>query len=221
MNLPVGGETLFLYQLYYPLHRSLNILKWFFLTLIFWLVLAMLLVYVKPSYGNWVFFTALAVWIAGWLYTFEKAKHKSWFFLALVIPVFFIYFALQLTFVQNLIVTTVSEKLSDNLKSKVSIHHIEYSFFDKMDLKGLLVEDRQKDTLLYAGSAKVNITDWFFIKNKATLKYVSLSDAVVNMKRTDSVWNYQFLVDYFSSPKKSTAKKGGIEFDIKIKNQSD
>ncbi len=175
----------------------------------------MLLIYVKPSYGNWVFFIALAGWLAGWFYTFEKAKHKSWFVLALVIPVLFIWFALQLTFVQNLIVSTVSDKLSDNLKAKVHIHHIEYSFFDKMNLKGLLIEDRQKDTLLYAGSAKVNITDWFFIKTKATLKYVSLTDAVVNMQRTDSVWNYQFLIDYFSSPKKSPSKKGGIEFDIK------
>ena len=175
----------------------------------------MLLIYVKPSYGNWIFFIALAGWLAGWLYTFEKAKHKSWFVLSLVIPVLFIWFTLQLSFVQNWIVSTVSEKLSDNLKARVRIHHIEYSFFDKMDLKGLLVEDRQKDTLLYAGSAKVNITDWFFIKTKATLKYVSLTDAVVNMQRTDSVWNYQFLIDYFSSQKKSTTKKGGIEFDIK------
>jgi hypothetical protein len=179
-------------------------------------VLAILLIYVKPAYGSWVFFIALAGWIAGWLYTFEKAKHKSWFFLALILPVLFIWFTLQLTFVQNWIASTVSDKLSDNLKAKVSIQHIKYSFFDKMDLKGLLIEDRQKDTLLYAGSAKVNITDWFFLKTKATLKYVSLTDAVVNMQRTDSVWNYQFLIDYFSSPKKTTAKKSTIEFDIKI-----
>ena len=176
----------------------------------------MLLVYVKPSYGNLIFFIALAGWLAGWFYTFEKAKHKSWFVLALVIPVLFIWFALQLTFVQNSIVSTVSEKLSYNLKAKVSIQHIDYSFFDKLNLKGLLIEDRRKDTLLFAGNAKVNITDWFFVKNKATLKYVSLTDAVINMQRTDSVWNYQFLVDYFSSPKTSTTKKGGIEFDVKI-----
>ncbi len=98
----------------------------------------------------------------------------------------------------------------------MSIRHIDYSFFDKMDLRGLVVEDRQHDTLLFAGSAKVNITDWFFLKNKATIKYLSLTNAEVNMKRTDSVWNYQFLVDYFSSPKKKNNKKGGIEFDLKI-----
>lgn len=177
---------------------------------------ALLVVYVKPTFGNWVFYIALAGWIAGWIYTFEKAKHKTWFFLSFILTVLLLWFTLQLTVVQNLIVSTVSEKLSNSLKANVSIQHIEYSFFDKMDLKGLLVEDRHKDTLLFAGSAKVNITDWFFVKSKATLKYMSLSNAVVNMQRTDSVWNYQFLIDYFSSPTKSTGKKAPIEFDIKI-----
>ncbi len=76
------------------------------------------------------------------------------------------------------------------------------------------MEDRTKDTLLYAGTAKVNITDWFFLKDQATLSYIGLDDAVINLNRTDSVWNYQFLVDYFISPKKKTGKKG-IEFDLK------
>ena len=176
----------------------------------------MLLVYIKPVYGNWAFGFTIAAWLGLWFYTFEKARHKTWFFLWLLGMVMFIWFTLQLTFVQNTIVSAVSEKLSDNLKAKVRIQRIDYSFFDKMDLRGLLVEDRQKDTLLYAGSAKINITDWFFLKNKATLQYVSLTNTVVNMQRTDSVWNYQFLLDYFASPKKSSTKKGGIEFDIKI-----
>jgi len=86
-----------------------------------------------------------------------------------------------------------------------------------MSLQGVLIEDQKKDTLLFAGTAKVNITDWFFFKDNATLKYVGLTDAVVNINRTDSVWNYQFLVDYFSVPKKDTSSKNNnIEFDLKI-----
>jgi len=168
----------------------------------------MLITYIKPQYGSLVFYLALAGWIVGWFYTFKQGRHKTWFFLSFLILLTFLYSALHITLVQNWIVSTVSSKLSDNLKAKVRIQRIDYSFFDKLDLKGLLVEDRQKDTLLYAGSAKVNITDWFFLRNKATLKYVSLTNATVNMQRTDSVWNYQFLVDYFSSPKKDTLKKG-------------
>jgi translocation-and-assembly-module (TAM) inner membrane subunit TamB-like protein len=84
-----------------------------------------------------------------------------------------------------------------------------------MELNGLLVEDHNNDTLLYAGDADVEITDWFFLKDKATIKHLALNDAVINMKRTDSVWNYQFMIDYFSTPKKDTIQKTGLQLDIK------
>ena len=38
----------------------------------------------------------------------------------------------------------------------------------------------------------------------------------MNINRTDSVWNYQFLIDYFSTPKKKSSSKGGIEFDLQV-----
>lgn len=76
-----------------------------------------------------------------------------------------------------------------------------------MNLDGLMVEDRAKDTLLYAGTARLNITDWFFLKEKAVIKYVGLDNSVVNMNRKDSVWNYQFLIDYFISPQKNSSSE--------------
>ena len=103
--------------------------------------------------------------------------------------------------------------MSEKLHTKVSVRHVDFSLFDNMLIEGMLVEDLNKDTLLYAGTAKVNITDWFFLKDKATLHYVGLNDAVINIRRIDSVWNYQFLADYFSSPAKDTAKNG-LQFDF-------
>ena len=204
-------------QLNITLRKSLNILKWFSLTLIFWLVLAILIIYVYPDSPIWVFLIAVAAWLAGWLFVFKKGKQKTWFFLSLILFVLFTWGILQVPPVQNFIVSRVATAFSDKLHAKVSIQYINYRFFDKMEMKGVLVEDQNKDTLLFAGNARVNITDWFFLKNKATLKYVALDDAVVNMQRTDSVWNYQFLVDYFGGSKDSSAKKkGGIEFDIKV-----
>ena len=78
-----------------------------------------------------------------------------------------------------------------------------------MHLQGLLIEDRQKDTLLYAGEASVRITDWFFIKKNIVLKYIGLKNAVIKMQRNTPVWNHQFLIDYFSSPSSSGKKSGG------------
>ena len=100
-------------------------------------------------------------------------------------------------------VINVTNKLSKELHTKISIKHVDFEFFDKLDLKGLYIEDQRKDTLLYAGSASIKITDWFFLKDKVTLHYVELEDAQVNLNRTDTAWNYQFLVDYFSGSKKA------------------
>jgi hypothetical protein len=83
-----------------------------------------------------------------------------------------------------------------------------------MLLEGTLIEDRKKDTLLYAGELKVNITDWFFLKDKIELEYIGLQDATVFMHREDSTWNYQFLIDYFSGPP-SVKKKKKIQLDLK------
>ncbi|MEN9569244.1 MAG: hypothetical protein RL172_475, partial [Bacteroidota bacterium] len=126
-----------------------------------------------------------------------------------------LYAALHLTVVQNWLVSAVASNLSKKLNTSISIQHIDYSFFSKMDMKGLLVLDRKKDTLLFAGSARVNISDWFFLKDKPVLQYVELSDVVANVHRSDSVWNYQFLIDFFSSPKKAPSQSGGLAIDLK------
>ena len=88
------------------------------------------------------------------------------------------------------------------------------SLFDKMDLNNTLILDQHKDTLLKAGSLKLRITDWFFLKQNIELKYIGLEDAVINQQRTDSVWNYQFLIDHFTKPQKS--KKHSKKIILKI-----
>ena len=117
---------------------------------------------------------------------------------------------------QNWIINKVTVKLSNDLHAKVSIRHVEFGLFNKMLLEGTLVLDKKNDTLLYAETAKVNITDWFFLKDNIKLKYVALDDAIINLNRKDSTWNYQFLVDYFSNPKKKTdTSKNVIKLDLK------
>ncbi|MGI8597892.1 MAG: translocation/assembly module TamB domain-containing protein, partial [Chitinophagaceae bacterium] len=103
--------------------------------------------------------------------------------------------------------------MSRDLRSRIQIDHVQIGFFNRMNLEGVLVEDQKKDTLLYAGTLQVRITDWFFLKPKAELKYIGLEDAIIKFNRTDSVWNYQFLSDYFASSEQK--KDAGIEFDLK------
>ena len=85
-----------------------------------------------------------------------------------------------------------------------------------MQIEGTLILDQHHDTLLYAKAVNVNITDWFFFKENIVLKYIGLDDAIIKLKRTNAVWNYQFLMDYFSSPdKKTDTSKNVIQLDLK------
>ncbi len=114
---------------------------------------------------------------------------------------------IQTTPVQNFLVHQVTKKLSGDLNTTVKIKHVNFALFNSMLLQGTLIQDHNKDTLLYAGSVKVNITDWFFFKDKIELEYIGLQDAVVHLNRTDRIWNYQFLIDYFSGPSTPGEKK--------------
>ena len=138
--------------------------------------------------------------------TLKHARRAVFILIGLLL---FIILLLQTDLVQNYILDKVTTKLSEDLKTKVAIKHISFSFFDKVDLNGVLVLDQKKDTLLSAGTLKLRITDWFFLKDRTDLKYIGLEDAKINLKRTDSVWNYMFIANHFASPgaKKDTSKK--------------
>lgn len=192
----------------------MNISKWFLLILLFWLVLAVLFIYLLPV-STWLFVISLIGWAALWGILFKKTLHKTTFFATLLILLLCTWGVIHLPAVQNWLVTKASQSLSKSLQTKVRVKHVDFSLFNKMLVEGVLIEDRKKDTLLYAGTLKINITDWFFFKEKTTLKYVGLSDAVINMNRTDSVWNYQFLVDYFSSPGTTGSDKKAVQVDLK------
>ena len=86
-----------------------------------------------------------------------------------------------------------------------------------MKLNGVLVRDQNRDTILYSGQVRVNITDWFFLKDKIELKYIGLRDTYVHLHRTDSVWNYQFLADFFGSTDTSAKKPINLQLrDVDI-----
>jgi len=124
---------------------------------------------------------------------------------------------IQLPPVQTWLVSKVTSRLSHQLHTTITVKRVNFSLFNKMVLEGTLVEDQHRDTILYAGALKVNITDWWFFKDKTELQYIGLEDATIRLHRRDSVWNYQFIADYFSSPSKPvTAKKDSAEHPVEL-----
>lgn len=141
-------------------------------------------------------------------------KWTARFLLTIFALILLVWLLIQTSPVQNFLLGKLTQRLSKDLNTEVNIRHVDFSLFDKMDLDGTLIKDLNKDTLLYAGTLKLRITDWFFLKDKIDLKYIGLEDGRISMNRTDSVWNYQFLIDHFSKPKTDTSKGRKIDFNI-------
>lgn len=121
---------------------------------------------------------------------------------------------------QNYIALKATDILADKLKTKVAISKIRIDFLNHVVIQGLYIEDHAHDTLLYAGEARVRITDWFFLKKGIpVLNYVGLHNtyAYLNRKKNSDEWNYQFIADAFDSGPSTKKKKTKQDFEIDLK----
>lgn len=119
--------------------------------------------------------------------------------------------------VQNYIAHRSTVWLSKKLKTKVTIDHVRVNLLNHLSIHGLYIEDQAHDTLLYAGEATVQISDWFVFRDKPVLHYLKLGNAYAHLYRSavSSDWNYDFIAKAFSTNDTSeadTSKK--IEFDL-------
>ncbi len=127
---------------------------------------------------------------------------------------------LNLTSVQNYVTKEVAGRLAKQLNTTISIQHIRLDFLNQLKVEGVYIADKQNDTLLYAGAIHFRITDWFiFRKDKPVIKYIGLHNAYANLHRTaeSDEWNYQFIIDGFSSSEKKPSKQEGTAIDIDLK----
>ncbi len=125
------------------------------------------------------------------------------------------FIAIQTGFVQNWLVQIATSRLSTALHTEVRIERVSFSLFNRLNLEGTLVRDRQKDTLLFAKQVNVRISDWFFLRDTADLKFIGLENALIKIYRKDSTWNYGFIADYFASSDTTKKKKPGIALNLK------
>ncbi len=125
----------------------------------------------------------------------------------------------NLTPVQNYLAQKAVGYLQDKLHTKVALKHVRIDLLNAVSLEGLYIADRQNDTLLYAGEAKLKITDWFFLKKEPVISYIGLKDAYANLyrKRDSDTWNYQFIIDAFASKNPAPKKKEGGQLQMDLR----
>ncbi|MBU6157893.1 MAG: translocation/assembly module TamB domain-containing protein [Bacteroidetes bacterium] len=112
--------------------------------------------------------------------------------------------------VQTWLVKKVAREISNTIGAEVEVKKVDFSIFKKIIVDGLLIKDRKKDTLLYAGRLNASFNNWFIFKDKIVINEIGLEHVKGNLFRSDSVWNYQFIIDYFSSPADRKKKKSPV-----------
>jgi len=131
-----------------------------------------------------------------------------------VVAVFVLLFLLlagliQIPAVQNKIVHAATSFVSDKTHTRVEIKNVSISFPKSVVVEGLYLEDLKKDTLIYAGKIKVNLSLYNLLFSKININDIALQDLNLNVysTRTDSLFNYNFLITAFADTTRQNTVK--------------
>ena len=120
---------------------------------------------------------------------------------------FALWIAIQRPGVQQYIADKVTSSLSSRLQTPFSIQNIELQFFNRVLLEGVYIEGLSGDTLLYAGRLEARLGLFAPFRQQLEVTGVELDRTLIRLSRNaDSVYNFQFLIDAFSSPQPDTSQ---------------
>lgn len=130
-----------------------------------------------------------------------------WVLISLLLLFGIVYILIQQPGVQTYLVHKVSDYLSNKLQTKVSVKSVNIQFFTTAVLEEILIEDKTHDTILYAGNLKARLGVFELLNQNFEIKDLTLESARVRLfrGRDDSNFNYQFIVDAFSTSDTTTS----------------
>ena len=133
-------------------------------------------------------------------YLRKTLKVFMWAILSFVLIFILIALLIQIPSIQTKIVHYATSFVSKRTHTKVEIKNISIAFPKSVVVEGIYLEDLKKDTLLFAGKAKVNIALYDLLHSKINVSSFALDDVVLNLYSTkaDSLFNYNFLLTAFS-----------------------
>ncbi|MDD3967940.1 MAG: translocation/assembly module TamB domain-containing protein [Proteiniphilum sp.] len=117
-----------------------------------------------------------------------------------------LYIALSIPALQKRAADIAIGKLKPVIGTEASLEGIRIKLFNTVELKGLYLEDRQQDTLLYVKRVAVRIHALELLKKRIFVEKAGLENMVAYVYRAapDQPFNFQFLIDSFAGEKEST-----------------
>ena len=128
------------------------------------------------------------------------------------------YLLLQPT-VQTWAAKKAADYLTKELNTTVKIDSLGITNLNTLYLAGLLIKDKQQDTLLYAGTLRTSLGLLSVNNQRLNLRSAQLTNAVVNLSQNakTGIYNYEFIANYFSPPS-ATPSSDAAPWFINIKN---
>ena len=117
--------------------------------------------------------------------------------------------SLNIPAVQNFVKGKAINYLKNKTKTEVSLESIKIALPKDVVLNKFYIEDRNKDTLLYAEKLAVDISLFKLLDNTVEVNNIELKNIRANVKRIspDTTFNFSFLVDAFMSEEKKPEEK--------------
>tara|TARA_B100001063_G_scaffold247028_1_gene289526 strand:- start:20524 stop:24930 length:4407 start_codon:yes stop_codon:yes gene_type:complete len=137
-----------------------------------------------------------------------------YFIAAILLLVILLWGLFQIPTVQTFAAQKVSDFLSKELKNEIKIERLSIDFFNAIDLKEIYISDQNQDTLVSLKQAKVSIGVLSLKENYLNLD-LKLTEPYFNLyrKKEDSLFNHQFIIDYFSSSQNKNSVSWSIDLD--------
>jgi hypothetical protein len=138
----------------------------------------------------------------------KALKVIAWIFGSFLLLLLAIALIVQIPAVQLKIAKYATAWITDKTHGRVEIEDFRIKFPKTIVLKGLYLEDLTKDTLVSVGLFKIDLTLSALLHQKVQIHSLNLEDVVVHISRgaKDSLFNYAYLMEAFSSESKSPKK---------------
>ena len=103
-------------------------------------------------------------------------------------------------------------RLSEQLQTTITLSSVSYSFFNRIQVTDLYIEDQRGDTLLYAGLTKFRIRRFRPEKKLVEIRRASMEDALVNFVIDErGVVNLKFITDRIKKPHVPPERKNRLK----------
>ena len=141
------------------------------------------------------------------------------FLLSIIALVVLLLILIQTAPVQNFARKKVVAFLENKLKTRVEVKRLDIDFPKMLVLEGIYIEDKTKDTLISGKQLKVDIDMFKLLHREIQINEINLNQITAKVKRQlpDTIFNYQFILDAFASPKDTAVKTDTSAMKMAIK----